>query len=823
LPAALVPSGSGSVTVQPTGASQVLAAQAQQGTSGNQDASAGNEAGVLKKEGSVKELGAGEMAPVSVQKPAEAGELSHIEKTLVEDSLAADKSQPQQFSVGKVVQFGYDFFRPEAAGFAPLVDVPVGPDYVLGTGDRILLTLWGSIEGTYELEINRAGEIVLPKVGSMKVAGQTYGQLPELLKSQLGSVFKDFQLNLNMGKLRLIKVYLVGQVKAPGDYNVSSLTTVINALAVAGGPTKSGTLRSIQVKRNGKLVETVDLYDFFLKGDKSRDIRLQPGDTIFVPAIGPVAGIAGNVRNPAIYELLHEKTLKDLLALADGIRPTGYLQRIQISRIEANDKKIVSDINLGSRSAGQSLDDLTAGIRIQDLDMVKVFPIDSTLRGYARLEGYVLRPGDYALKPGMRVSELLGQDNLLPEYSTEAGQITRLFPPDFHAEVIFFNVAKAISGDPSQNLELHEFDRVRIFSRWEMEEIPSVRISGDVQKPGQYRQFNNMRVRDLLLQAGNPKLTAYLKNAEITRIKKTGEAVTSYSININLHEAMKGNPQDNILLIPFDELIVRRIPNWSEETERYVTLSGEFVFPGAYPIYKGERLSDVIARAGGFTDNAYIRGAKFTRESVRKLQQERMDEALARAQEQVISKKTTSLSAAASKEELEAGKATLEGLERSIAILKAKKAEGRMIIKLANLEKFRGSPYDFEVDGGDVLHIPHDPKSVNVIGNVYNPSASLFEQRRDVAFYLDRVGGPTGEADVGEMYLVKADGTVYSHNQASSFLFYNGFLSANVDSGDTLVVPQRFEKTAWLRDIKDITTIISQIAISAGTVFLGLR
>jgi protein involved in polysaccharide export with SLBB domain len=350
-----------------------------------------------------------------------------------------------------------------------------------------------------------------------------------------------------------------------------------------------------------------------------------------------------------------------------------------------------------------------------------------------------------------------------------------------------------------------------------------VRASGELQAPGEFPLLNGMTVRDLLLQAGNPNAAAYLKSAEISRFRIHEDKAQLEPIVISLEEALKGNPEHNLKLEPFDELTVRRIPNWAEAKDRYVTLSGEFVFPGVYPIYKGERLSAVIDRAGGFTDKAYPKGAKFTREIVRKLQQQRMDEALTRAQEEVISKKTTALSAAASKEELDATKATLEGLDRSIAILKTKRAEGRMIIKLASPEKLKGSPHDVELAGGDLLYVPSDPKSVNVLGNVYNPTTSLFEPRRDVEYYLDRVGGPTGEADEGEMYLVKADGTVYSSNQASSFIFYNSFLSAHVDSGDTIIVPQKFEKTAWLRDIKDITTIISQIALTAGTIFLGLK
>ena len=210
-------------------------------------------------------------------KAAGGRELSPIEKALSRAQLATGKPRPQPFAAETLVQFGYDFFRPEAKGFAPSVDIPVGPDYVVSAGDRLILTLWGSTEGTYELEINRAGEIMLPMVGPVKVAGLAYGQLPSVIRANLARVLKNFQLSINMGKLRMIKVYLVGHVRVPGDYNISSLSTLLNALAAAGGPTKEGSLRAIQIKRNGKLVETVDLYDFFLKGDKSRDIRLQGG------------------------------------------------------------------------------------------------------------------------------------------------------------------------------------------------------------------------------------------------------------------------------------------------------------------------------------------------------------------------------------------------------------------------------------------------------------------------------------------------------------------------------------------------------------------
>ncbi|HBG05176.1 MAG: polysaccharide biosynthesis protein [Geobacteraceae bacterium GWC2_58_44] len=752
--------------------------------------------------------------------PAGSGEAlrepSAIEKSLSEEPLGFDNPQSQKFSLNDLAQFGYSFFRPDSNGFAAQSDAPVGPDYRLGAGDKLILTLWGSLEGSYELEVNRSGEVVLPKVGSLKVAGVSYGELPGLIRGHLGRVLKNFQLSVNMSKLHLIKVYVVGEVKAPGDYNIMSLSTLLNALSAAGGPTKNGSLRDIQIKRDGKLLYGVDLYDFFLKGDKSRDIRLQAGDTVFVPVIGPVAGIAGNVRRPGIYELKGDKSLRELLALAGGINPSGYLQRIQILRVQSHDKKIVSDLSLDPKGAGKPLDELTGSLAVQDMDMVKIFPIDQTLRSYVRLTGYLLRPGDYALPGGARVSQVLLADNLLPEYFQDAAEVTRLCPPDYHPEKLYFHVGKALKGDPEHDLKLQEFDVLRVFSRWEMQEVPKVRINGEVQKPGEYRLFQNMTLRDLVMQAGNAKLTAYLKSAEISRIRTTGEKVISYPINVNLEQALKGDPSQNVVLEPFDEVSVRRIPNWSEETDRYITLKGEFQFPGTYPIYKGEKLSTLIERAGGFTDKAYLKAAKFTRQLVREEQQLRMDELLARTEQDIARKQGELASVATSAEELAATKASLDGLLRTVEKLKTSKAEGRMVLRLSELSQFKGSPYDVELMGGDTLNVPKTPNSVMVMGQVYNPTTFVQLPGEDVSFYLKKAGGPTREAERGEMYIVRADGTLESRQSHGGFLFFNSFASIELDSGDALVVPQRLERTAWMREIKDIATILGQIALTAG-------
>jgi protein involved in polysaccharide export with SLBB domain len=747
-------------------------------------------------------------------------EPSSIEKLISADEIIEASEVSDENPTRTLIQFGYSYFQ--NLSLLPQIDIQVSPDYLIGPGDSIIVTVWGSIDGSYEQVVSSGGEVILPKVGPVRVAGLPFGKLADVFRVHLAKVFRDFDLAVNMGKLRTNKISVIGEVTAPGDYTVSSLATVLNALSAAGGPTRNGSLRNITIRRTGKAEESIDLYDFFLTGDKRKDLRLSSGDTIFVPVIGRIAAVAGMVKRPAIYELKNETTLKQLVALAEGITATGYLQRVQISRVIANQKKQVIDLNLDPGLTGKTFDELAAGIPVQDMDIVKVFPINRLLRNHFKLEGHLERPGSYALTPGIRISSVLNHQLLLPEYAPTI-EVTRLYPPSLEPRKILLDLEKALGGDPDQDIEIREFDTIKLFSKWELQESLNVRASGEVQAPGEYPLLTGMTVRDLLHQAGNPNATAYLKDAEISRLSISNEKAQLQPIVINLEEALKGNPKDNITLQPFDELTVRRIPNWSEAKDRYVTLTGEFVFPGVYPIYKGERLSSVIIRAGGFTDKAYLKGAKFTREIVRKLQQQRMDEALERAQEVVLNKKATSISASVSKEELDATKASLDALERGIAILKTKKAEGRMIISLVSAEKLVGSPSDVELAGGDLLIVPPDPDSVNVLGSVYNPTTALFEPWRNVGYYLDKVGGPTSEGDTDEMYLVKADGTVYSKNQAGSFFFYNGFLSSYVDSGDTIVVPQKLDKTAWLRDIKDITTIISQIALSAGTVFLGLR
>ena len=744
------------------------------------------------------------------------------EKSQIEISLSGRIST----TVSKdLTQFGYNLFRATVSTFAPVTDVPVGPEYIIGPGDSFNISLWGRIERFYQAEVDRNGEITLPKIGTLKVWGLTFSELRKYLLRKFSRHYKGFHMNVVMGRLRTIRVFVIGEVVTPGSYTLSSLATVYNALFAAGGPSKRGTMRNIQLIRNGKIIRTIDLYDFLLKGDKSQDQRLQSGDTIFGPIIGPVVGIAGNVMRPAIYEIQDKMTLGELFDLAGGVTPIGYLQRVQIERIVAHEKRIVEDFDLAQYAREGDFPKLK--IILQDRDLVKVFPILPTTQEVVYLEGHVRRPGGYEFKEGMKLLDLIPSfDELLPEPYLDYADIIRLIPPDFHPETISFNLGNLLRGDLSQNIELKEHDRVTIYSRESLQEVPQVTIGGEVQSPGKYRLVENMRVKELIYNAGNLKRSAYVSEAEITRLIKTEKGVTSKVININLGEALRENPEHNIPLKEDDYLLVRQVPGWY--IEKTVTLEGEVKFLGVYSFSKGERLSSVIERAGGFTEHAYLKGAFFTRESARRIQEERIKGFIDRLEEDI-------LTAQARLAEASVSGADAKGLEQSLAAkrellrkTRAAQVTGRVVIALDSLDKFKGSKYDMELEDGDTLTIPPMPWIVNVLGSVYNPTSIVYTRGKRADFYVNKVGGPTSDAEEGEMYIVKADGTIISKTQKGGFglswdsedrrWVSGGFASARIDPGDSILVPSKVTRFVWKRELMDWTTILYQLAVTTGVI-----
>ncbi|MEK6527552.1 MAG: SLBB domain-containing protein [Nitrospirota bacterium] len=620
-----------------------------------------------------------------------------------------------------VKQFGYDLFRQPPSTFAPVENVPVGPDYVLGPGDEIRITVWGKIEGQWNLVVDRDGNISLPKVGILGVTGLTFRELKDILYKELSKYYTGFEMNVSMGSLRTIRIYVVGNAERPGTYTVSSLSTLINALFEAGGPNKTGTMRDIQLKRNGKTITHFDMYDFLLKGDKTKDVRLMPEDVIFIPPIGPVAAIAGSVNNPAIYELKGEATISQLIEMAGGLNTVAFKGRIQIERIINNSRQVVFESNL---------DDIRdKSTTLQSGDVVKIFQI--------------------------------------------------------------------------------------------VQDKKIVRLSGAVQREGDYGFSSGMTAKDLILMAGGLKYYAYDKEAELTRVYVTDKGPRTEKIMINLQKALAGEQESNISLKENDYFFVRTVPEW--RLYQTVTIQGKVKFPGTYTFINGERLSSLIERSGGYTDKAYLRGAVFTREGVRELQQRQIDEMVERLERDLLGTDIAEISAALTPEEAKIKEYEITQKKDFVAKLKTIKAKGRVSIAINQPEILRETTYDIDLTDGDSLFIPSNPESVQVIGSVYNQTAFVYDKdKSSSADYIDLAGGYTEGADKKRVYILKVDGT--ATRPGGGFLGIswskdsNGWElgSQDIESGDTIVVPEKLEKIAWMRNIKDITQILYQIAVTAG-------
>jgi protein involved in polysaccharide export with SLBB domain len=704
-----------------------------------------------------------------------------------------------------------------------------------------------------------------------------------------------------------IRVSVVGEVQSPGWFNVSSLHTALQALSMAGGVKDIGSLRRIRIHRGGKEVEEIDLYDFLLKGDSRSDIRLLQADTIFVPVVGKLVAIAGEVRRPAIYELRQEKALLDLVKMAGGFAPSAYKQRVQVERLEGHIAKIVLDAN------ADELEKSGKGFDLSDGDIVRVLPIVYADINAVTLEGNVIRPGKYELKPGMTVGSLLPDANVfLPETYFDYALLTRLVPPEMRKEIIpvnlreivlekkkeadvplqamdtvtvfprgafrdapkvtvsgevrrsgtfdlkkgaritdlvklagdltktaylpqaeivrvdekrnfhtvYFDLGKAMTGDENANLVLEDEDQVRIHSIWESKYRKTVTASGEVNAPGDYVLTEGMKLSDLIFKAGGFKESAYGREAELIRreIAPGGELVKTEKLVVSPERAVSGDGNFDVPLQEYDLLVIRQIPDWGEKIQ--VTLAGEVRFQGAYTARKGERLSSVISRAGGFKKDAYIKAAQFTRVSTQKSQQEAIDKLIEDLELEVAQK--SQAGAVLDKEDIEANKELLNARRALIAQLRKAKAKGRVVIRLADVDRLKGASADILLEDGDRLEVPKKTNVVNVVGRVYNPTGVVYDPANDrLGYYLKLVGGPTASADSDHIFMVRADGSVVTRDNVEGGFLQRGLLSARVEPGDSIVVPEKLIQTRLMKDIKDITQILYQIAVTAGVLFIA--
>lgn len=798
----------------------------------------------------------------------------------------------------KLKPFGYDFFAGEPRSFNPTNYAPVPANYLLGVGDMLTVQFFGKENKTHELEISREGSVNIPGLGPVQVAGLTYQLAQEYIKDQVSDRMIGMQAAVSLGELRSIQIVLAGEAYRPGTYTISSLSTITQALYVAGGMSDIASLRSIRLMRAGEVIADFDLYDLLLEGDASADRMLQSGDVIFIPARGEMVTVKGEVKRPAIYELKDGETLEDVLAFAGGAADDAYLQSVQLQRVR-DGKRVISTLDLTEQS------DLA--LRVRGGDVLNLQAVSETLDNSILLVGAVSRPGHYEWREGMRINDVLRRvrHDLLEQADLDYGLIVREKNRQGDLSLLQFNVAEAIEGVQEQNHKLKDRDQLVIFSRYqtkaeekqqlsrftlteqereeeerekllkeyrmaflqdlvnqkltdkeeeqanrqtspvaplselfgspdeedvEVEEnelalysrdrllepimqklqrqrsyegsTPLVYISGEVNHPGVYPLTENASVSGLIDAGGGVKDSAYLKRAEITRFNFANESAQTDYINVPLKEVLAGELDKPIE--GRDRLNVLSIPEWQNTYE--VTLRGEVRFPGTYAIKRGETLTRLIERAGGFTDHAFIEGAVFTREELRKQEKERKKLLAQELQREVAGNMLTGTGDS---------RVSYNEMRTLLADLLAQEPIGRLIMDLPEVLQHGGS-YDVQLKDGDTLHVPSRSDSVSILGEVQMATSYRYNPDLTVDEYISRSGGLKEKADEERIYIVKANGTIRPYESSSSWFGFSG--GSNLGPGDAIVVPMDTTYTENLELWSQVTSILYNTAVAVAAI-----
>ena len=714
--------------------------------------------------------------------------------------------------------FGYDLFAGEPSTFAPATDIPIPVDYVVGPGDTIEVQLFGGQNAFYSLVVTREGTLNFPEIGPLSVAGLRFGELRQLLQQRVNEQMIGVTASITMGPLRSIRIFVLGDAYRPGSYTVSALSTMTNALFVSGGISDIGSLRNVQLKRNGELVTTLDLYDLLLRGDTSSDARLQPGDVIFIPPLGKTVGVDGEVRRPAVYELRNESTVAQVLDVAGGLLPTSYPQASRIERINSERERTVIDVDLTTKAG------MSANIRADDT--IRIYSVLEKREDIVLLEGHVNREGTFQWQPGMRLTDLIpSARDLRPKADPDYVLIRRERPDGLRTEVRSADLGNALRAPGSEaDVLLRPKDQVTVFdlSADRSEQLlplidelrmqarhgsptQEVTVVGRVRAPGVYPLESGMRVSDLLRAGGQLEEEAYPLEAELTRFSVVGgEFRQADLVNIDLERVLGGDDAANVSLAPHDVLNVKEMPQWSG-IER-VEITGQVRFPGEYPIRRGERLGSVLQRAGGLNDLAFAEGAIFLREELRQREEEQLGELAERLESDVSSL------AVSQEEEPEVTSARRELLSQ----VRSTQATGRLVIDLPGLI---ADPSNVDIDvmlrDGDRLLIPKKSPTVTVIGEVQFPTSHLFGADLGVRDYIDKSGGTTADADERRIYVVRADGAVEPNSRSRFFRSRN---NQTLRPGDTVVVPLDADRVSQLSFWSDVTSIIYNIGIAAAAV-----
>jgi protein involved in polysaccharide export with SLBB domain len=505
-------------------------------------------------------------------------------------------------------RFGVSIFRNGSGNIDKLpMDLPAGPEYVLGPGDGVSIDIWGGVAQRLQRVVDPSGRLALPEVGTIEVAGRTLGDVQRVVQAALRTQFHEVEADLSISRIRFVRVYVVGEVENPGPYDISSLSTLLNALYAAGGPTSRGSLRHLGLYRGKDLVQQVDAYDLLLHGVHGNLCRIQSGDTILVAPIGAEVTVQGMVMHPAIYELSDETTLAQTLALAGGVLPSGTYRHIEVERVIAHQSHTMLQLDIPESNDEQAVNKALADFKVQDGDKIRISPIVPYSDKTVYLDGHVFHPGKYAYRDGMRITDLIhSYTDLLPEPYRRHAEIIRLQPPDYTPLIVAFNLGEALAGK-EQDLALKPFDTLRIFGRYDFEDQPVVTISGEVRDPGDHVTNGVTRLRDAVYLANGTTPDAELNDAQVFRHTDDGKLRV---FSVSLERALADDPKDNIVIQPKDRIFIHR--NLNKVDPPTIVVAGEVARPGKYPLGEEMTATDLVRVAGGFKRGAYTETADLT-------------------------------------------------------------------------------------------------------------------------------------------------------------------------------------------------------------------
>ena len=743
-----------------------------------------------------------------VVKPLEISkELDHSQPPPLPEVSQLEKLYKGSFSpkADRVLeQFGYDYFKQASSS----VDHsgPVPEDYPIGPDDEVVVTVTGSFQLRHRSIVDRDGMLTLPDIGPIPVAGRPFRELHGVIHSAIGKIKKEFEVTVSLGRLRRINIHLVGHVTRPGLTEVPARSTVLTALAAVGGPSKSGSLRQIRLRRENHPERKIDLYDFLIGGMPSGHDLLQSGDIVFVPPIGSTVGVAGYVQRPGIYEINRDVVIDQMITMAGGLTPFSFTSHIRLERTIGGRGRETLDIPLDDEGLKSS---------VQAGDLLLVEAIDHRMQPVVQVVGQVIRPGNYQYRAGIKVSDVLRQadgltiDAYLPQafISRQVGLAGRVeVVPGRQSmgssrRILVVDLAKAMQGDPTHDIELMPLDQIAIQSLHEATVRPTVSVLGAVQRPGTYELTSGIRVSSLISIAGNILPEVYYDEAELIRrvYDEEKKQLDIRRFRFDLGRALRGD--EDPVLENGDQLVIRSL----RAAHVTVTIDGEVRFPGRYVFPAGAHITDLIAAAGGVLEHADLRAAFFTRRSVKELQKQRFEHLAERTRRLYEASLEKMVQSGRSREGL-AAKLALVQTQELLARMNGRQSNGRVIIPFTR-EDFLASLFNLTLEDGDRLFLPRRQETIAIVGHVFNPSSFVAESGVTVQQVLDRVGGITEHGDSNLLYVIRADGNVENVAQKKKSLAASTLLP-----GDVVLVPREPMRRTFGAKAADAIAMVRQLA-----------